>query len=86
MEEMRKILLQKDQASKIAESIDANTEEVFRDFDLSTFMDHFKLNPLEKTTLALAFKRSTRQDLKTKGNVARDVMVPGVAGDGLLTI
>lgn len=72
-DEMRKILQQKDQASKIAESIDSGTEDVFRDFDLSAFMDHFNLNPLEKTALALAFKRSNRQDLKVKGKGRRSL-------------
>ena len=67
VKEMRKIGTQIGQASKVAESIDGATEDVFRDFDLSTFMEHFKLDALEKTVLALAFKLGTRPDLKTKG-------------------
>ncbi len=66
-DEMRKISINKEQAGKIAESIDTSTEDIFRDFDRSTFMDHFKLDALEKTILALAFKRSSQSDLKTKG-------------------
>lgn len=65
--EMRKIAHDVDQASKIAESVESGTEDIFRDFDLSTFMEHFKLDALEKTLLALAFKTGSRSDLKTKG-------------------
>jgi CCR4-NOT transcription complex subunit 1 len=67
VDEMRKIAHDVDQATKIAESIESGTEEVFRDFDLSTFMEHFKLDALEKTILALAIKLGSRSDLKTKG-------------------
>jgi len=65
--EMRQISRDVDQAAKIAESIEQGTEEIFRDFDLSTFMEHFKLDALEKTILALAFKLGSRSDLRTKG-------------------
>ena len=65
--EMSKISHDMEQASKIAESIETGTEDIFRDFDLSTFMEHFKLDALEKTVRALAFKFGSRPDLKTKG-------------------
>lgn len=65
--EMRKIAHDVNQATKIAESVESGTEDIFRDFDLSTFMEHFKLDALEKTLLALAFKLGSRPDLKTKG-------------------
>jgi CCR4-NOT transcription complex subunit 1 len=65
--EVKKISHDVDQAGKIAESIETANEDIFRDFDLSTFMDHFKLDALEKTILALAFKTGSRPDLKTKG-------------------
>jgi CCR4-NOT transcription complex subunit 1 len=65
--EMQKISHNPEQARNIAESIEIGTEEIFRDFDLSTFMEHFKLDALEKTILALAFKLGSRSDLKTKG-------------------
>lgn len=68
-EEMKKIAHDADQATKIAESIETGTEDIFRDFDLSTFMEHFKLDALEKTLLALAFKLSNRSDLKSKGTL-----------------
>jgi CCR4-NOT transcription complex subunit 1 len=65
--EMRKITREFPQARKIAESIETGTEDIFRDFDLSTFMEHFQLDALGKTLLALAFKLGPRTDLKTKG-------------------
>lgn len=68
VKEMQKIAYDPDQAGKIAESIESGTEDIFRDFDLSTFMEHFKLDPLMKTLLALAFKMGSRADLKTKAD------------------
>jgi CCR4-NOT transcription complex subunit 1 len=65
--EVRKVSRDVEQAGKIAESIETANDDLFRDFDLSTFMEHFKLDALEKTVLALAFKSGSRQDLKTKG-------------------
>lgn len=69
VEEVHKVSHDVDQARKIAESIETANEDLFRDFDLSTFMEHFKLDALEKTILALAFKTGTRSDLKTKGSL-----------------
>lgn len=66
--EMQKIAFVPDQAVKIAESVESGTEDIFRDFDLSTFMEHFKLDALTKTLLALAFKMGSRADLKTKAD------------------
>jgi CCR4-NOT transcription complex subunit 1 len=67
VQEMRQIAQNADQARRVAESIESGTEDIFRDFDLSTFMEHFKLDAMEKTILALAFKLGSRTDLKTKG-------------------
>lgn len=67
MNEMKKISHDVNQANKIAESIETGTEDIFRDFDMSAFMEAFKLDALEKTILALAFKMGLRPDLKTKG-------------------
>lgn len=69
--EMEKIAHDVDQATRISESIETGTEDLFRDFDLSTFMEHFRLDPLEKTILAVAFKLGNRPDLKTKGTLTR---------------
>ncbi|POR32885.1 General negative regulator of transcription subunit 1 [Tolypocladium paradoxum] len=74
--EMRKIAHDVDQASKIAESVESGTEDIFRDFDLSTFMEHFKLDALEKTLLALAFKTGSRPDLKTKADAILSTNFP----------
>ncbi|KAI1815946.1 Not1-domain-containing protein [Poronia punctata] len=74
--EMRKISRDLDQATKIAESIETANEDIFRDFDLSTFMDHFKLDALEKTILALAFKFGSRADLKTKADAILSANFP----------
>ena len=70
VEEVRKISQDLEQARTIAESIETANEDLFRDFDLSTFMEHFKLDALDKTVLALAFKSGSRSDLKTKGTSA----------------
>ena len=67
VQEMLKITQDPEQAQKISETIDASEGDNFRDFDLSTFMDHFKLDPLAKTLLALAFKQGSKADLRTKG-------------------
>ncbi len=65
--EMQKLSREFGQARKIAESIETGTEDIFRDFDLSGFMEHFQLDALEKTVLALGFKLGPRADLRTKG-------------------
>ncbi|KXJ89736.1 CCR4-Not complex component, Not1-domain-containing protein [Microdochium bolleyi] len=74
--EMSKIAKEPDQAAKIAESIETGSEDIFRDFDLSTFMEHFKLDALEKTILALAFKSGSRADLKTKADAILSTNFP----------
>ncbi|KAI1387901.1 Not1-domain-containing protein [Hypoxylon trugodes] len=74
--EMAKISHDLEQASRIAESIEMANEDIFRDFDLSTFMEHFKLDALEKTILALAFKFGSRQDLKTKADAILSTNFP----------
>lgn len=65
--EVQKVAQDFDQAHKIAETIDTSEGDIFRDFDMSTFMDHFRMEPLSKTVLALAFKNVSRSDLRTKG-------------------
>jgi CCR4-NOT transcription complex subunit 1 len=67
LSELRKISQDPDQARRIADSIDTSDGDLFKDFDLSAFMEHFKLGPVEKTLLALAFKNTSRSDLSTKG-------------------
>lgn len=67
VQEVQKVALDPDQGRKIAETIDTSEGDIFRDFDLSTFLDHFKLDPILKTALTLAFKNVTKSDLRTKG-------------------
>jgi CCR4-NOT transcription complex subunit 1 len=65
--ELHKLSHDVQQAPKIAEAIETANEDIFREFDLSTFMEHFKLDGLEKIIFALAFNSGSRSDLKSKG-------------------
>jgi CCR4-NOT transcription complex subunit 1 len=67
VQEMQKIPTEAQQASKIAEALDTNEGDLFRDFDLYALVDHFRLDPLAKVTLALACKKASKADLKSKG-------------------
>lgn len=67
VQELQKVSQDIEQAQKIAETIDSSEGDIFRDFDLSTFLDHFKLDPISKVALALAFKTATKSDLRAKG-------------------
>ena len=68
-EDMEKVTKDLEQAPRIAEVIDTSEGDIFRDFDLSTFIDHFKLDPLAKTLLASAFTHVSKPDLKSKGTL-----------------
>ena len=70
VEEMRKVIRDPGQALKIAESIDGSDGDIFRDFDFVTFVEHFKLDPIAQSALGFAFKRGSRNDLRTKGAYA----------------
>jgi CCR4-NOT transcription complex subunit 1 len=67
VEEMQKVLKDTTQAQKIAETIDEGDGDVFRDFDLVAFVEHFGLGPVAETALCLAFRACTRADLRNKG-------------------
>lgn len=41
--------------------------DVFRDFDVPTFLNHFGLDALQKCVLAVGFKSNLRADLRNKG-------------------
>ena len=72
VQEMERITHDPEQAKKIAETIDTSEDvPIFRDFDISAFMNHFKLDPIAKTLLASAFTQVTRADLRTKGIILR---------------
>ena len=69
VQEMEKITKDPAQATKIAETIDTSEGDIFRDFDLVTFMNHFRLDPLAKTLLGSAFLHVSKADLNTKGEL-----------------
>ncbi|KAL5338684.1 CCR4-Not complex component, Not1-domain-containing protein [Aspergillus crustosus] len=68
VQEMQKVSQDIEQAQKIAETVDASEGDIFRDFDLSTFLDHFKLDPIVKVALALTFKTANKSDLRVKAD------------------
>lgn len=68
-EEMAKIARDPQQAEKIALSLDTNESDLFRDFDLSTFSDHFRLNAIAKVALMLPIRLSSKADLRSKGEL-----------------
>lgn len=67
VQELKKVTQDLQHASRITDALDTNEGDVFRDFDLLTFIDHFKLNSFAKILLGSAFTRSNRQDLRVKG-------------------
>ena len=67
-EELDKVPRDPEQASKIAEAIDSSRDDIFRDFDLSTFITHFYEEPVPQTLLAIAFTRCSRADLRHKAD------------------
>lgn len=64
---MQKLTVDPDQAPKIAESLDTTEGDLFKDFNLSVFMDHFRLSPIARTALAVSCKVVTKPDLRAKG-------------------
>ena len=65
---MQKIRLDPQEADNVAESIDTTEGDMFKNFDVSKFMEHFKLDPVAKSMLALSLKHASKSDLRTKGN------------------
>jgi hypothetical protein len=64
---VQKIKLDPQEADNVAESIDTTEGDLFKNFDVSKFMDHFKLDPIAKSMLALSLKNASKPDLRTKG-------------------
>ncbi|EUC49278.1 hypothetical protein COCMIDRAFT_85171 [Bipolaris oryzae ATCC 44560] len=77
--EVHKIRKDPEQADKIAESISTSEGDLFRDFDLATFISHFKLDAVAKTMLALACRKT---DLRPKA----DAVLSTIGDDLLMTI
>ena len=67
VQEVQKVAQDFDQARKIADTIDGTDTDIFRDFDLATFLDHFQLDHIVKVALALAFSNANKADLRAKG-------------------
>jgi CCR4-NOT transcription complex subunit 1 len=65
--EMQKLRTDIDQAQKIADSINTPEGDLFREFDLSTFISHFQLDPFATAMLAGACKSGGTADMKAKG-------------------
>jgi CCR4-NOT transcription complex subunit 1 len=70
---VQKIRTDPDEADHVAQSIDTTEGDLFKNFDVSKFMDHFKLDPIAKTMLALSLKTASKADLRTKGDSSRDL-------------
>ena len=66
-EEVEKASQSSEQARKIAEIIDTSEGDIFKDFDLNSFLAHFRLDPVGKCILASAFTQVSRPDLRIKG-------------------
>ena len=69
VEEIEKASQSTEQAKKIAEIIDSAEGDIYRDFDLATFVDHFHLNPVANAIITSAFTEVTRSDLRKKGTM-----------------
>ena len=67
VEEMQKVLKDTSQAQKIADSIDEGDGDIFRDFDLIPFIEHFDVGPIAETALCIAFRTCIKADLQNKG-------------------
>ena len=65
--EVQKLRKDPEQADKIAESISSNEGDLFRDFDLATFVSHFQMDPLSRAMLTLACRMTV---LRPKGKLA----------------
>ncbi|KAL9057184.1 MAG: hypothetical protein Q9162_002512 [Coniocarpon cinnabarinum] len=68
--EVQKVATDPQQAAKIVESIEFGDRdgEIFKDFDMSAFMDNFQLKTVGKFSLASAFKRSSKADQRAKAD------------------
>lgn len=65
--EVQKLNYDPEQAPKIAEALDITDGDPLKDFDLSGFMDHFRLDPIVKFALATSCKTVSKPDIRAKG-------------------
>jgi len=76
---VQKMRTDAEEADNVAQSIDTTEGDLFKNFDVSRFMDHFKLDPVAKTMLALSLKVASKPDLRSKGKyISRWHELPGV--------
>ncbi len=68
-DEMNKVSRDARQAENIAQALETTEGDLFRDFDLSTFVDHFRLNAIAKVALVLPIRTSAKADLRSKGEL-----------------
>ncbi|KAI9893478.1 MAG: hypothetical protein M1814_006775 [Vezdaea aestivalis] len=76
--EMQQLTTNTQQAVKVALALSGGTEELFRDFNLLGFMDHFELDPVEKFVLAVACKEFGRSDLQTKDSLTSTIKADAI--------
>ena len=72
VQEMNRLTEDPTQASRIAEALDTGQGaegDVFRDFDVTAFVNHFKLTSYAKILLSDALIHAARPDLRNKGNL-----------------
>ncbi|KAF2687332.1 Not1-domain-containing protein [Lentithecium fluviatile CBS 122367] len=84
VKEMEKLRTDTDQAQKIAESINTPEGDLFREFDLSTFISHFNLDSFAAAMLAAACKPGSTADMKAKE--AADAVLSNISDDLLMAI
>ena len=70
VEEVQKASRDIHQAEKVAEIIDTSEGDIYRDFDLETFILHFKLDPIAQTVFTAAFTQAAKPDIRAKGTFA----------------
>ncbi|CAK4034652.1 related to negative regulator of transcription [Lecanosticta acicola] len=69
VEEVQKLAKEPQQSGKIAQALDTTEGDLFRDFDLVTFLDHFRLDPAANIALVLACRTAQKQDLRAKADM-----------------
>lgn len=67
VKETQKLATDPHEADKITEALDTTDGDLFRDFDLNTFINHFQLHPIAKVALLLACRKIHKQELRNKG-------------------
>ncbi|KAF1968861.1 Not1-domain-containing protein [Bimuria novae-zelandiae CBS 107.79] len=80
--EVQKLRTDPDQALKIAEALHSPEGDLFRDFDLATFVAHFQLDVFSQAMLAAACKLGSNSELKARA----DTVLGAITDELVLTI